>query len=463
MNLLQELEHIDIFKEIPQHQLQWIIDNGELRQFEEGEYLFSKGESMDHLFIVLNGKFDIKAKQNNQFRLVGHIEANEVSGNLPYSRAKLAGGYGVASKKANVLALHIQYFPEMIQNHHELTTVLVHEMSTRIRKFTQLQQQNDKMMALGKLSAGLAHELNNPSAAVIRSAQELKKHLGFLPEDFKRVIQIKISEGEVDTINDMLFAKISAGTSDQSMMEKANLEDEIVDWLEDNDMSECYEIAETFADFDLNLDDLEMVKNTLRKEDLGPVVNWLSQVLTTEKLVNEIEEASQRIKSLVGSVKSYTHMDQSPEKQEVDLHIGIRNTLTMLNHKIKKGNIQVVEQFDEQLPKPNVFISELNQVWTNLIDNAIDALESTENKELKIETFRQGEFVNVNIIDNGKGIPEDIQSKIFDPFFTTKAIGKGTGLGLDVVHQIITQHNGAVKVTSSPGNTTFNVCIPIST
>ncbi len=462
MNLVTELANIDIFKEVPQDQLQWLVDNSTLLDFEEGDMLFSKGDNMDHLFVILSGRFTIKAKQNNQFRLVGYIESHEVAGNLPYSRAKQAGGYGEASQKAKVLSLHIDHFQTMIRSHHELTTVLVHEMSTRIRKFTKLQQQNDKMMALGKLSAGLAHELNNPSAAVIRSAQELKKHLGFLPEDFKRVIQIKISEEEVDIINSMLFSKIQSGISEQSMMDKASLEDDIVDWLEENGMEECYEIGETFADFDLNLDDLDMVKDTLREEDLAPVVNWLSQVLTTEKLVNEIEEASQRINALVGSVKSYTHMDQSPEKQPVDIHVGIRNTLTMLNHKIKKSNIQIIEEFEEGLPQPSVFVSELNQVWTNLIDNAIDALDETEDKQLKVETFKHGNFVNVNVIDNGKGIPEDIQSKIFDPFFTTKSVGKGTGLGLDVVQQIIAQHNGAVKVTSAPGNTVFNICIPIS-
>ncbi|MEM9390845.1 MAG: HAMP domain-containing sensor histidine kinase, partial [Bacteroidota bacterium] len=191
-----------------------------------------------------------------------------------------------------------------------------------------------------------------------------------------------------------------------------------------------------------------------------PVINWLNQVLTTEKLVNEIEDASQRINDLVLSVKSYTHMDQAPEKHPVDIHKGIHNTLTMLKHKIGKGGIEV-ETILSELPAVPLFVSEMNQVWTNLIDNAIDAMEDSNTKKLNIETLRDGDFVNINITDSGKGIPEDILDKIFDPFFTTKPVGKGTGLGLDVVQQIISQHNGAIKVNSKPGKTTFNICLPI--
>jgi len=184
--------------------------------------------------------------------------------------------------------------------------------------------------------------------------------------------------------------------------------------------------------------------------------------LVTEKMVQDIRESSKRIAELVVSVKTFTHMDRGQDKQYADIHIGIRNTITMLGYRLKKHNINKIKDFDETLPPVKALIGEMNQVWTNLIDNAIDAMEGTPNATLTIKTERDREFVKVSIIDNGPGIPEDVRSHIFEPFFTTKEMGKGTGMGLEMVHRIVVdQHNGSVKVTSEPGRTEFIVCFPI--
>lgn len=460
IDVLERLKAIPDFTEVPEGQLQWIIDNGSCRVYEVGEYLFERGDAMDKMFIILSGQFQIKVAQKNQFRIIGTFDAKAITGTLPYSRATTASGYADATVISHVLILSRDHFKTMIRQHEELTTALVHNMSSRIRQFTKLQQQNDKMMALGKLSAGLAHELNNPSAAVVRSAQTLKKHLSFLPENFKKVIKIRASDKEVDCVNSILFGRVSEGVKDLSLMEKTKSEDIIAEWLENRGVEDGYELAENFVDFGFTEDNFDTIEGCLREEDLLPVINWLNQVLTTEKLVNEIEDASQRISDLVLSVKSYTHMDQAPEKQPVDIHKGIINTVTMLKHKLNKGNIELDKKFAD-VPPVHLFVSEMNQVWTNLIDNAIDAMEDSDKKRLTIETLVDREFVNVKITDTGAGIPEEIQDNIFDPFFTTKSVGKGTGLGLDVVRQIITQHSGSIKVVSKPGNTTFLVCVPI--
>ncbi len=460
INILDRLKAIEDFKEVPENQLQWIIDNGSCEIYEQGDFLFSKGDKMENMFIVISGRFQIKVEQQGQFRTIDTFEEKTITGTLPYSRASVASGFGEALVKSHVLALPKIHFKTMIHECDELTTALVHTMSTRIRSFTKLQQQNDKMMALGKLSAGLAHELNNPSAAVVRSARSLKKHLSFLPENFKKVIKIKATDKEVDCVNNILFNRVEQGVQDLPLMQKTECEDFIAEWLEERGVEDGYELAENFVDFAFTEEDFETIEGCLRSEDLLPVINWLNQVLTTEKLVNEIEDASQRINDLVLSVKSYTHMDQAPEKQPGNIHTGIYNTLTMLKHKLSKGGIQVEKNLAE-LPHVPIYISEMNQVWTNLIDNAIDAMESTEQKKLQIETVLDGDFINVNITDSGSGIPEDVQDRIFDPFFTTKPVGKGTGLGLDVVQQIISQHNGSLKVSSAPGKTTFNICLPI--
>ncbi|MCG8320842.1 MAG: hypothetical protein MI921_15170 [Cytophagales bacterium] len=287
---------------------------------------------MDYLFIIFQGKFSIKVEQGSQFRNVGGFEPYSITGMLPYSRAVAARGYADSIGDSEVLRLHKDHFRFMITHHEELTTALVHIMSTRIRSFTKLEQQNDKMMALGKLSAGLAHELNNPSAAVVRSARILKKHLSLLPRNFKNVIKIRMSDEQVDSVNNLLFTKIEEGVKSLTLMEKTELEDEIAEWLEQQGMEDGYEMAENFADFGFNGDDLQLISDQVPEVDMLPVINWINQNLTTEKLVNEIGEASQRINDLVRSVKSYTHMDRAPEKQPVDIHEGINNTLTMLNH-----------------------------------------------------------------------------------------------------------------------------------
>lgn len=462
-DLLQKLKDVPEFKTVQVQHLEWLAEKGEVVELKDGDKLFKRGDSVDHLRIILEGEVKLFFEQNGNLRDMGSFEKGEITGLLPYSRMKNTMAEGIVIGQAAIFQLHKDRFPEMIRDHHELTAVFVHNMTDRVRDFTKQQQQDDKMMSLGKLSAGLAHELNNPSAAVVRSARELKRHLANMPEKFKSVIKIHTTDDVVDAVNDLVFSKISSASGMKfSLMEKTEKEDAITEWLESNDVENAYELAETFAEFNLIPEDLNGLKSILRPEDKAAVINWLNQVLTTERLVVEIEEASKRINDLVLSIKSYTHMDQAQEKNKVDIHLGIRNTLTMLNHKLKKGNVKLIESFSNDLPQPNIFVSEMNQVWTNLIDNALDAMEGRDNCILEIKTQRDREFINVFIIDNGPGIPKEILEKIFDPFFTTKPIGKGTGLGLEVVKQIVNQHNGKVDVRSEPGRTEFKVCVPIN-
>ncbi|MEO0473370.1 MAG: ATP-binding protein [Bacteroidota bacterium] len=462
MSDLAILKKIEGFEHIPETQLQWLLDTGVEHRSEQGEYLFKEGDPVDEMIVILEGEYVFKVSQNGQFRMTGRFEAPAVTGLLPYSRATTARAFAQAMTPCRFLMINRKFMREMIVDCEDVTRALVHMMSNRVRRFTQLQRQNDKMLALGKLSAGLAHELNNPSAAIVRSAQMLSRHLKFLPENFKNVIKIRTTGEIVDQINDVLFSKVEEGVQHLTMLEKSSQEDDLLDWLEDNEIDNAEEITENLVDFGFQEDELDDMKDVLRPEDLGPVVNWLNQVLTTERLVSEIEEASRRINDLVSSVKSYTHMDQAPEKKPTDIHAGIDNTITMLNHKLKKANIEVVKKYDASIPEARILISEMNQVWTNLIDNAIDAMEKSDTKTLTISTRKNGDFINVDVEDSGSGIPEEVISRIFDPFFTTKQIGKGTGIGLEVVHQIITQqHHGSVDVASQPGKTVFTICFPL--
>jgi signal transduction histidine kinase len=288
------------------------------------------------------------------------------------------------------------------------------------------------------------------------------QHLQLEPKSFKEVMAIRMEEKEVDIVTQKLFEILHRGEKPKlTLIQRTEREDAVRDWLDDHNISNSDEVAENFVDYAFTCDDMESFKEHIPARYLSPVFNWINTNLVTERMVGDIQESSQRISELVKSIKTFTHMDQGKGKEYTDVHSGLRTTLTILQHKVKKGNVTVKEEFDETIPKVKAMVGELNQVWTNLIDNALDAMEINGKGQLNIRTRRDKEFVEVTITDDGPGIPENIRSQIFDPFFTTKDIGKGTGLGLDVVTRIVQQHRGSVKVNSRPGRTDFIVCFLI--
>ncbi|GAA4911946.1 ATP-binding protein [Mucilaginibacter defluvii] len=456
-----QLKKIESLQTVPEDQLQWLIDQGQIQEYEPGERIFEAGSPLNITMIILEGSFRICMVQGGSIRELATLGEGSITGYLPFSRGKKLIGYGECVRRMTTLVCPAEKVQEAIKLHYELTEALVHIMTNRVRDFTALQQQNEKMMALGKLSAGLAHELNNPAAAIVRNTSALKEQLKQYPHIFKQIAAIKLKMSEVDPIN--VFIQDIINRPDKpvlSMLEKSAKEDEMMDWLEDHEVN-SYEMAETLVDVGFAVNDLEKLRDQVAVDCVSPVLVWINNTLMTDKLVSDIEEASRRISELVTSVKNFTHMDMAADKQPVDIKEGIISTLKMMIYKIKKNNINMVKSFADDLPKVNARPGDLNQVWTNLIDNALDAMEGNNGGTLKISTQRDGAFVQIKITDDGPGIPEDIRSRIFDPFFTTKAMGKGTGMGLDVVNRIIQQHNGTIKVKSKPGETEFEVCLPL--
>lgn len=460
-NIINRIAAIPALAGIPKEQIEWVVDRGEYTTIQKGEKYFTKGSAIDKLIIMLKGEAVFRLEQNGQYREVGRWEEGNVSGALPYSRAQTANAEGFALVDLEFFSLHKDHFRDMVCECHELTTFLVHQMTDRVRSFTKRQTQNEKLMALGKISAGLAHELNNPAAAIVRSSELLQKHLGSTPEDFKKIMSVGLTAVQVDFVNELLFSKLENGVNkEESLMQRTEREDELTDWLDDNGYGDCYMLSETLAEYGFCANDLQSVLDKGNAQMFEPAIEWMESVLTTEKMVAEIKEASSRISKLVTSVKSYSHMDRAGDQEPTNVHVGIHNTLTILNHKLKKNQVQLVEELDPQLPEIKAAPGELNQVWTNVIDNALDAMEG--GGTLRIATRTVGDFVRVNIGDSGPGIPEDIKSRIFDPFFTTKDVGKGTGMGLEVVKRIIDSHNGSIELESEPGNTNFEFCFPIN-
>ena len=462
-DLVKIIAEFPIFQGIDQEVIQWVIDKSEFQLYEVGEQFFSAGDPIDNMVINVSGEWAIKLKQEGALRDFQAIQAGTITGLLPYSRMKAAGGYGIAVVPCEVLLFHKKHFAELGTRSQELMQALVTTMMDRVRDFTQYKNQNEKLISLGKLSAGLAHELNNPAAAMVRSAQELRTKVHSSPEKFKKVTAIRMDAKEIDAVNHILFKKIEQDfTCTLSMIERTDLEDEYLDWLEDRGVENAEDISVTFVESGITQEDLNQLESLLPTEHIGPVLGWIESTLSLERLIKDIQESADRISKLVSSVKSYSHMDRGQDKVKVDIHEGLRSTLIIMKHKLKDKQIQVMEEFPESLPEISLNVGEINQVWTNLIDNAIDAMKDGGTLQLRTRFNSLFNQIEVEIEDNGGGIPEDIKTKIFDPFFTTKAVGEGTGIGLDTTQKIIKRHRGTIKVNSEPGQTTFTVCLPLA-
>jgi signal transduction histidine kinase len=344
--------------------------------------------------------------------------------------------------------------PELIQR-------LIGYMTERARSFATIQLQHEKVNALGKLSAGIAHELNNPAAAINRTSGELSRRLKLNISFTEKLLAGGISAQHIQRICELVNKKEKEKQSNTkpSAMQRLEKEDVLADWLEKNGLADNREIAETFAEAGFSDEELESIRNDSGKEQLVPLLHWLENLVSSQRIIKDLEEASTRISTLVSAIKSHVHMDRTNELQPTNIHKDIDNTITLLGYKLREKNITLKKSFCKDLVDIPAYIGELNQVWTNLIDNAIYAVD--KNGELTIETSCDSKNVKVKIIDSGSGIPKEIISKIFDPFFTTKKMGEGTGIGLDTVNRIVKHHNGEIKVDSVPGRTEFSVCIPV--
>jgi signal transduction histidine kinase len=455
-DLVAALRQVPAFAGLPEPQLQWLASHSEVVHFQAGDLLFKKGDPVDYMLVILEGKTRFQTDLNGQGRSFGGLEKGSITGVLPYSRLKTAGGYGVALEPTTVMRMHRDHLPEMEKVAPEMVKVLVEVMTTRVREYTSFQQQNEKMLALGKLSAGLAHELNNPASAMVRSASELKRRLRAVPERFKHVLYARMTPEAVDAVTDLLgrLAQPVAWAS-LSPLERSDKEEELAAWLERRGVEDGSLYAATFLESGLGADSLEIMAGRVPPPALSALVGWLENSLASEKLVQDIEEAARRISSLVQSVKAYSHMDQAPDRRPLDLASDLRSTLTMLGHKVRAKNIAVKLHLPPGLPKIPGWADELNQVWTNLIDNALDAMD--RGGRLEISAAVEEGCLVVRVVDDGPGIPAEIRSRIFDPFFTTKAAGHGTGLGLDIVRRIVEHHEAEIRVDSHPGRTEFSL------
>jgi signal transduction histidine kinase len=458
--LREALRKNEYLQPLPDNTLDWLITHSEHKNLEAGSFLFKNGDAADYMHILVKGTIQVYLEQNGGRQNINVLQPGTITGVLPYSRMKQAVAYGLATEQVTVLSLHRDHFRGMEQVSYELMQNLVSLMTSRVRDFTSMQQQTEKLVALGKLSAGLAHELNNPAAAMVRSSAALKAHLGHTPERFKAVIKVQLDDESIDTINTLIFQIKGRSKSAYTLMELAEQVDAMTEYLESLQVTDAYDLAENLIENGLHLEDVQWIASKVSSPDLATVLRWAENVLVTDTLVSEIEQASKRISELVSSVKSYSHMDRGQEQEPVMLEEGIRSTLTMLAHKVKAKKATIHIQFPPDLPMITGKAGQLNQVWTNLLDNALDAIP--EGGTIALSAIADKSCVRLIVHDNGQGIPADSLSRIFEPFYTTKPMGQGTGLGLDISLKIIRAHGGDIKVKSEPGNTIFTIELPIS-
>ncbi len=455
----EALSLIPTFADLPAPEFEWLLRHAEIRELEADDYLFRKGEPADHMWVFLEGKVQILIEQNGQQIPVNLQTAGSITGLLPFSQLKVAAGAGIALQRTVVLAVHRRDFREMERECPELVRRLVTVMTSRIREFTRAQEQRDKLLSLSKLSAGLAHEFNNPVAAIARTTAELKKRVDRLPEQMRELVKRQITPRQIEAITALLAERAKEAPRLVSSLEQSDLEEVLTTWMDDRQVEDSYILAESFVRGGFQVEDLEDLAAQVPPSALSPLLGWIESTLMSARLVTEIEAASHRISELVESVKIYTHMDQAADKQPVNPHLGIESTLTVMGHKLSGKHVRVETDFMADPPLLLAHPSELNQVWTHLIDNAVDAMP--DGGTLRIKTELVGHFFMVRIIDNGTGIPAEVLPKIFDPFFTTKPVGKGTGLGLDVVNRLLQNHQAVINAKSEPGRTEFTVCFPL--
>ncbi len=458
IDLVDQLTEHKTLGAAPREELAWLASHGAVRHLNEGDVLTVKGTPVEGLFVLLSGHVAIFVDRGAGRHKVMEWQAGDVTGLLPYSRLVSPPGNSVALEPTVILALHRDHLTAMIRDCHHITSILVHKMLDRARLFTSSDLHDEKMVSLGKLSAGLAHELNNPASAIERSAALLEDRLLDAERATRALGASRLTDRELAAIDAVRASCLAPAQGVLSPIQQAEREDKIADWLADHGLDVA--IAAPLAETAVTLDALDRTADAVSGPPLDAVLRWVGAGCSVRGLASEIQEAAMRISGLVQAIKGFTHMDQATVAEPLDLALNLSNTVTILKSKARAKSIAVAVNVEPDLPRVRGFVGELNQVWANLIDNALDAVADAGLVEVTAKRERQR--VVVRVVDNGPGIPAEIRARIFDPFFTTKPVGSGTGLGLDIVRRLVIHNDAEIAVESRPGRTEFRVSLPLA-
>lgn len=454
--LTERLAGLTRLQGIPLKELQWLETHGRFAVYKVGTVIGPKGIKVANLWIILSGKIAIRVDRGAGPRLVAEWRSGEVSGMLPYSRMSGPPGDNYVEEEAELIAVDVKLFPRMIRECPQFTAYTVHCMLDRTRNFNTSDLQDEKMISLGKLASGLAHELNNPASATVRDAKLLLRGLADTDSAWQKLLEARLSDEQLKAIMDMRNScLIRYRESTLSPIQKADLQDKLSPWLTEHQMDSSY--AAQLADSSVSIDILDELTGQIGTKLLDVVISWIIISCGTQALAAEMQRAAGQIYTLVDAIKKFTYMDNLSEKELVDIEPGIRNTLMVLASKAQSKNAEIHIEFEADLAQVYANGSDLNQVWFSLLDNALDAISNSG--KIHIDVRSELNRVVARITDNGPGIAAEALSKIFDPFYTTKPPGHGTGLGLDITRRLLRRYAGDIIVQSQPGKTEFRVIL----
>jgi len=454
---IQDLRKSPLFQGLSDDELQQLMDNAKPVRLRAGEVLIQQGDTGDSAYIVLSGGFEITKQSGQSLIKIDVRNEGEIIGEMALLSQAPRSATVTAVTDSETLCISKEVFDNLLLTSPSAATAVLHWIMARLTQNEALLHQQERMAALGTLSAGLAHELNNPAAAAQRSASDLNKTLVKLQMLTHRMESTAFSESQADWLDTFMQDASRRFSSPLKFdaLERIELVDQLQAWLEANGIASAWEFAPAIVNFGWGVEELEKLKGNVCF-DLA--IEWLGIGCMTLGLLQDVQQATGRVSQIVQAMKSYTYLDQAP-LLEVDVHEGLENTLVIMQHKLKQG-VTIKREYSSGLPRIEAYASELNQVWTNIIDNAVAAMNGKG--RIILRTYEEDHHVVVEIIDDGPGIPAEIQSRIYEPFFTTKPPGKGTGLGLHISHDIIAnRHHGQLLVESKPGETKFKAVLPI--
>jgi len=456
---IEFLRHVPLFAELPEADLDWLSEQAEPISLKAGEVLLEEGTPGNDAYIVLDGEFEVVKKSDVQNIVIAVREPGEVIGEMALLDKTPRMATVRSVRDSRLLKIRGEIFQQLLAQRSSAAIAILHTVSERLRQNEALLRQNEKMAALGTLSAGLAHELNNPASAVRRSTDQLRSAFLQWTELSVDLNRLELTADQIEILTGLKVEIENHGAALNVLdpLTQNDRETEMQTRLEAWGSEDAWELAPALVSFGWDLPSLDKLQDAFKTPALNLVLKWIASGSVVFSLIHEIGIGASRISEIVKSVKAYTFLDQAPV-QDVDVHEGLENTLIILRHKTKDG-VKITREFDNTLPHIEAYGTELNQVWTNIIDNAIDAMGASG--ELTLRTYRKKDNVVVEIQDNGPGIPPEIQQRIFEPFFTTKPPGSGTGLGLNIAYTIVNNHYGQIRVESNPGKTIFRVTLPI--
>ena len=458
--MLDELRQVPLLADLTEEDLEQLYRMAETVSIPAGQLVLQEGDPGDSLYIVLDGELEVTKRHGEQEVLLAVYKAGQFFGEMALLEQAPRSASVRTLRESRLLLISQVAFQTLLSCSPSAPFKILRTVTSRLRSTESMLIQNEKMAALGTLAAGLAHELNNPAAAIRRSAAQLRDTLAERERLAAELITLTNDPHQKETLSGLQAETMERAATPPSYdpLTISEREDRLQEWLEDHRVGHEWELAPVLASFGWTRDELEQLHERFSPRQLPVVIRWLAANSSVYDLLEEVGKSAEAMSDIVKAVKTYSYLDRAPI-QEVDLRDSLENTLVLLRPKIKAG-VSIKRDYADDVPRIEAYGSELNQVWTNIIDNAIDAMEAQG--ELALRTRARDSEVIVEIVDNGAGIPSELQPRIFEPFFTTKAPGVGTGLGLHIAYNIVVhKHQGQIKVESKPGETRFQVVLPV--